>query len=306
MRILVVIGFVLWTGLASSYWVCIVREGCAQARRSTSATHAAPSTSSKLTLAQDSTILFQSPETFHFARSDSFAYLPALTRSLLDSLANFLLYHPDKDVEISGHFSLQEENTSSFSNLGTARAAFVKEYLQKQTVASNRIFLSYRLRNPGMLFTPEDTLEGGIDFRILENPLLADPFQPVVNDSLFFAQSPLSNLLQELPTLYLSSDENLLIINDELRVFCSLCIQYLRSFPQKNLILTGHTDNLKAPEESAREGLAFATRARNILEEFGLPRAQMEAVSRGGAEPIASNNNDLGRQKNRRIELSIR
>lgn len=80
----------------------------------------------------------------------------------------------------------------------------------------------------------------------------------------------------------------------------------IRDNPGVQLDLIGHTDskgseiyNLGLSERRARAAVAY-------LVSQGVAADQLRAIGRGEAEPVASNNTDSGRARNRRVELVVR
>ena len=80
----------------------------------------------------------------------------------------------------------------------------------------------------------------------------------------------------------------------------------IRDNPGVQLDLIGHTDsrgsevyNLGLSERRARAAVAY-------LVGKGVAADQLRAIGRGEAEPIASNDTDSGRARNRRVELVVR
>ena len=80
-------------------------------------------------------------------------------------------------------------------------------------------------------------------------------------------------------------------------------MKLLKNNPGLNLTVEGHTDNIGAPDYNRRlsdaraRSVAAALRARAILD------SRLKAVGYGQDKPIADNNAEEGRAKNRRVEL---
>jgi len=80
--------------------------------------------------------------------------------------------------------------------------------------------------------------------------------------------------------------------------------KFLRANAALNVIVAGHTDgqgafdyNVQLSTRRAQAVVASLTR------EWGVPAARLTAFGAGMAAPIASNDNDAGRQQNRRVEI---
>ncbi len=71
------------------------------------------------------------------------------------------------------------------------------------------------------------------------------------------------------------------------------------------VLVVGHTDARGTDEYNQALSERRATAARVYLMEQGLQPDRIEAVGRGEAEPVASNETDEGRQQNRRVEVAI-
>lgn len=73
--------------------------------------------------------------------------------------------------------------------------------------------------------------------------------------------------------------------------------------PDWRIRITGHTDNAGAKEANAALSLKRATTVVNWLVNRGVKRARLESAGAGDAEPVAPNDTDENRARNRRIEL---
>lgn len=78
----------------------------------------------------------------------------------------------------------------------------------------------------------------------------------------------------------------------------------------KRIVVTGHTDNVPLSGGEFQDNWELgAARAASVVREITksglLPGAELVATSKGETEPIASNDTEEGRAKNRRIEIEI-
>lgn len=82
--------------------------------------------------------------------------------------------------------------------------------------------------------------------------------------------------------------------------------RFIRSFPQFPLILEGHTDNQGKAAENKKLAAERAEGVRLFLSEvYRLPMGQMHVVGYGEERPIATNNTDAGRYRNRRVDIVL-
>lgn len=81
----------------------------------------------------------------------------------------------------------------------------------------------------------------------------------------------------------------------------------LRQHPNLNLYIVGHTDNhgdfLGNLNRSKRQANVVV---RDLLSDYGIPPGRLQPYGVGPLAPIASNDNEIGRALNRRLELVLR
>lgn len=82
--------------------------------------------------------------------------------------------------------------------------------------------------------------------------------------------------------------------------------QYLAENPDKNVYLTGHTDNTGSAEGNMRYGQKRADAYKAALVKQGVDAARIFTDSKGQTQPIADNATEEGRAKNRRVDMAIR
>jgi len=81
----------------------------------------------------------------------------------------------------------------------------------------------------------------------------------------------------------------------------------INTFPGCSVIVEGHTDALGSDEINEKISKERAEAVRQyLLANMDLPESRIEAVGFGETKPIASNETDAGRTKNRRIDLVIK
>lgn len=79
----------------------------------------------------------------------------------------------------------------------------------------------------------------------------------------------------------------------------------LNEDPDSELLIVGHTD---ARGEDAYNQQLSERRARataDFMAAQGIARTRLRTMGRGESEPVADNTTDMGRQKNRRVEVAI-
>lgn len=84
-----------------------------------------------------------------------------------------------------------------------------------------------------------------------------------------------------------------------------LLAEYLSQNSPITIRLTGHTDNVGKPEDNMELSQKRANAVKNYLTGRGIDGARITAEGRGESQPIATNNTEEGKQKNRRTEITI-
>ena len=89
--------------------------------------------------------------------------------------------------------------------------------------------------------------------------------------------------------------------NRQIKVTAAL----MNAFPKTNILLRGHTDNRGSATDNFQLSLARANSMGLALGALGIDTERIRVPGMGDAFPIASNNTDKGRKKNRRIEILL-
>ena len=71
------------------------------------------------------------------------------------------------------------------------------------------------------------------------------------------------------------------------------------------LMIIGYTDNLGMPENNQRVSTERAAAVKEFLVSQGVDPARLDSRGLGSQNPIASNDTQMGRQANRRIEFIV-
>ena len=79
----------------------------------------------------------------------------------------------------------------------------------------------------------------------------------------------------------------------------------LDKYPGTDLLIVGHTDAQGSDSYNMTLSERRAAAAANYLVSQGVTRARLRSTGRGESEPVASNDTEADRQKNRRVEVAI-
>ena len=81
--------------------------------------------------------------------------------------------------------------------------------------------------------------------------------------------------------------------------------QSLNNYPNTDLVIVGHTDNIGSDQYNADLSQRRSRAAANYLASLGVNSNRLRTYGRGENEPVAENTTDAGRQQNRRVEVAI-
>lgn len=95
------------------------------------------------------------------------------------------------------------------------------------------------------------------------------------------------------------------VVLPEARTNLTELARSLEKYPDTDLLIVGHTDNVGTDEYNLGLSERRATAAANYLAFRGVSRARLHTTGRGEAEPVATNDTEQGRTQNRRVEVAI-
>ncbi len=218
-------------------------------------------------------------------------YRIPLLQDITPELSNNLIAFQGKTFDanskkpINAHIIL--ENTTNGNPYRTSSDDLTGNFLFY--IPKNNAY-EFTVKAPGYItFFEKTTLQSpGQDNKIYRNIYLT----PIMANQIF----TINNLLFERGKSTLMEDSYLAL---------EKLIGILLENPKLKIELAGHTDGLGSPR--AKQTLSFqrVERIKDYLIEFGIDRKRIETVGYGGAKPIAPNNNEENRAKNRRVEIKV-
>ncbi len=82
-------------------------------------------------------------------------------------------------------------------------------------------------------------------------------------------------------------------------------VDYMKSKKTLVIEIAGHTDNVGKPDANIKLSNDRANAVRNYLISHGIDGSRVTAKGYGDTSPVASNDTDQGKQKNRRTEVRV-
>jgi outer membrane protein OmpA-like peptidoglycan-associated protein len=188
---------------------------------------------------------------------------------------------------ITGWYRKDEKTPAGTANLGLARAAALKAMMQPELP-------DIRLRIAAD-DTADSLREGG----------------PPMPSAAF---SWIKMVLKKEDGAIIESDKDVIFLfpfnstekdnNPEVDAYLKKLVDKHKS-SKATFVVTGHTDDVGAPERNRQLGLARAQSIANILKTNGIAAVRIQVVSKGEAEPAVKNDTENGRQQNRRVVLTV-
>lgn len=80
---------------------------------------------------------------------------------------------------------------------------------------------------------------------------------------------------------------------------------FMKQHSSVSILITGHTDNVGSDEANMRLSEGRANAVRDELVKRGVEAERIEAEGKGETEPVATNDTEEGRARNRRVEFTI-
>jgi outer membrane protein OmpA-like peptidoglycan-associated protein len=95
------------------------------------------------------------------------------------------------------------------------------------------------------------------------------------------------------------------VLRAEARKNLSTLAASLEKYPNTELLIVGHTDATGPDAYNMTLSERRAAAAANYLTAQGVTRTRLRSAGRGETEPVAANDSETNRQKNRRVEVAI-
>jgi peptidoglycan-associated lipoprotein len=92
-------------------------------------------------------------------------------------------------------------------------------------------------------------------------------------------------------------------VKDEYQSLLQAHAQYLKTHPERHVLIQGNTDERGTSEYNLALGQKRAEAVRRALSLMGVPDSQMEAVSLGKEKPVATGHDEESWAQNRRADL---
>ena len=231
---------------------------------------------------------------FNLSSDDYLVPISDKVETGISSLKNYLTTNSNKIINITGFYKGDETNTSAYPNLGLARANKVKNYLVSKGIPSSQTNTFGRQMDE---FLPLDSvLKGPVTYEITGKSENADDELKALYDDI--NANPL--------VLYFNTGEAAINLTPEQREKIAKIVRYLDQVEGSQCNVVGHTDGTGLRATNIILGQERADFAKAYLSKNGIPEAKINSSSQGPDNPIATNETNEGRSKNRRTVVTLK
>jgi len=200
-----------------------------------------------------------------------------------NSVYDYLNQHQKEELIITSYY-----NDTESDSLGAFRGMAVKNILVSYGINGDKI--SLKSVSKSFVFDENNFYDDGIQlhYETLSDRRLEEIERGIANKTLY------SSFASE----DFKPDNTLAAYALELK-------GYLEKYPDKQVVITGHTDNVGEEIDNEWIGMERAKNVRRYLISQGIKGDEIQALSKGELNPVADNATKEGRQKNRRIEIIV-
>ena len=213
----------------------------------------------------------------------------------LETLAKYLIDNPGRKLTLRGFYKSSETNNTQWPNLGVARAEEVKKYLVSKGVSAAQLSTIGELRDD--LPTSGNIVSEAIAFEFLE--------QAEVNEKSLAEAQKFDDIFKSLDLYFPTGSADYIKTTDNEK-FLLEAKNYLKDNKDKQLLLTGHTDNTGTVEGNIQLSKDRAEQVKAIFLKAGISADQLVTDSKGQSSPKATNNTEAGKAANRRVSIIVK
>jgi len=215
---------------------------------------------------------------------------------LKDPNGSFAFNSTDNFDFNTSEFNIIQPLSDHFPNLGLARANTVKNYLVSKGIASKRLNTLGSL-NDNLI--PDGTIyHGPIAYRMYD----VSPDDDTENKTL---EALKARINADPLVLYFGNAQASIALSPVQRQKIADISHYLDKVDGSSAHIVGHTDNTGSRETNIQLGQKRADFIKSYFVSNGIPESKINTTSKGPDEPVATNETEEGRSKNRRSIVSL-
>jgi len=255
--------------------------------------------------------LFELEKAIFFRKNDSKVAFRPGTETAIANMQYYMNRHDEQKISLNSLYQKDERIAENFPNIGESRANSFVEQVEKKNLKKEKLIPKNKVGHK--LFNKmEQAKQKAFSF----NFILPDP-----SDTTFLSRKKLEEKLEEAFTVEsqeevvadLTQDVDInfklgsdrLFVSPEIIQYVEKLKQHLSDYPSQKVYITGHTCNRGSDKFNKELGFNRAGSAMLMLKDNGIAEDKIIFSSKGELEPIYSNDNAEGQEKNRRIQIEI-
>jgi OOP family OmpA-OmpF porin len=243
-------------------------------------------------------IEYQTNDNLKFLKNSSTLIVPVSDSVTIgiEKLKSFLVTNPKQKVTITGYATSDETNTTTFENLGLARANDVKNYFVSKGFNTSNFDTKGEIVDDWKI--KADTLLGPVEYKFeaLDTTTVANDEWSALKDKI--NGDPL--------VLYFNTNKASYNLTSIEKQKVADIVKYTGQVKDAEVLVVGHSDNVGNRESNVVLGQKRAEFSKNYLAKQGVDAARITTESKGPDEPIGDNTTAEGKAKNRRTIITIK
>jgi len=213
----------------------------------------------------------------------------------IQNLKAFLVSHPKQKITITGYATSEEKNTTTFENLGLARAYDIKSFFVSKGLSENQFAIKGEIIDEWKMAA--DTLLGPADYT----------FESINSSTVTDEWSLLKEKINANPLiLHFNTNQTSDNLTTEEKQKIADITKYVSHVSDATILVVGHTDDVGKRDSNMILGDKRAEFIKNYLTQKGIKSERIRTESKGPDEPIDENTTANGKANNRRTVITIK
>ncbi|WP_428232980.1 OmpA family protein [Flavobacterium sp.] len=230
---------------------------------------------------------------------NSFAVILPVSDSVsigIENLKTFLIANPKQKITITGYATAGETNSTTFENLGLARANDIKKYFVSKGLSGSQFDTKGEIIDK--LKTNSDTVLGPAAYKFE-----AVEAAPAVTDEWIILKDKING---DPLILHFSTNKS----SDKLSAIekqkVADLVRYMEHVKDAVILAVGHSDNVGNHDSNVALGQKRAEFSKKYLSRQGIDGNRITTESKGPDEPVGENTTAEGKANNRRTVITIK
>lgn len=214
----------------------------------------------------------------------------------IEKLKMFLESNPKQKITITGYATSDETNSTTFENLGLARANDVRNYFVSKGLSENQFNTKGEILDQWKMSA--DTLLGpaNYSFEAIDSAAVATNEWSALKDKI--NAEPL--------ILHFNTNKSRQTLSDAEKQKVADIAKYTENVKDAVVLIVGHSDNVGNRDSNIALGQKRAEFSKDYLSKNGIDAARIETQSKGPDEPKGDNGTAEGKAENRRTVITIK